>query len=104
MPLRRIRAHYEELSEFERDRVFGLKETGWANRRIARHMGRSDVAIRRCWQEWVDNGRFQRHDGSSRPKATADREDRLTVRSTVIAHDSSLSAILDVRPAHQCPP
>ncbi|GFV61952.1 transposable element Tc1 transposase [Trichonephila clavipes] len=25
-------------------------------------MGRNDAAIRRCWQEWVDNGRFQRHD------------------------------------------
>ncbi|GFX86223.1 hypothetical protein TNCV_2561051 [Trichonephila clavipes] len=27
---------------------FGLKEAGWANRRIARHMGRSNAAIRRC--------------------------------------------------------
>ncbi|GFW25216.1 transposable element Tc1 transposase [Trichonephila clavipes] len=25
-----------------------LKEAGWANWRIARHMGRSDAAIRRC--------------------------------------------------------
>ncbi|GFW20546.1 HTH_Tnp_Tc3_2 domain-containing protein [Trichonephila clavipes] len=88
-----IRAHYKQLSEFERDRIIGLKDAGWANWRIARHMSRSDVAIRKCWQEWVDNGRFQRRDGSGRPKATADREDRLTVRSTVIALDSSLSAI-----------
>ncbi|GFX82683.1 uncharacterized protein TNCV_1193581 [Trichonephila clavipes] len=49
MPRRRIRAHYEQLSEFERGRIIGLKEEGWANRRIARHMGRSDAAIRRCW-------------------------------------------------------
>ncbi|GFU16361.1 hypothetical protein TNCV_4988961 [Trichonephila clavipes] len=46
-----IQAHYEQLSEFERSRIIGLKESGWANRRIAHHMGRSVAAIRRCWQE-----------------------------------------------------
>ncbi|GFV46747.1 uncharacterized protein TNCV_1882061 [Trichonephila clavipes] len=53
-----IRAHYEQLSEFERCRIIELKEAGWANQRIARHMDRSDAAIRRCWQEWVENDRF----------------------------------------------
>ncbi|GFV31621.1 transposable element Tc1 transposase [Trichonephila clavipes] len=38
-------------------------------------------------------GRFQRHDGNSRPRATEDREDRLIVRSTVTAPDSLLSTI-----------
>ncbi|GFX01162.1 HTH_Tnp_Tc3_2 domain-containing protein [Trichonephila clavipes] len=41
----------------------------------------------------MDSGRFQRHDGSGRPKATSYREDRLTVRSTVTALGSSLSTI-----------
>ncbi|GFX21115.1 HTH_Tnp_Tc3_2 domain-containing protein [Trichonephila clavipes] len=93
MPRRRIRAHYEKLSEFERGRIIGLKEGGWANRRITRHMGRSDAVIRRCWQEWVSSGRFQRHDGSGRPRATADQEDRLIVRSAVTALDSLLTTI-----------
>ncbi|GFW62775.1 hypothetical protein TNCV_2625381 [Trichonephila clavipes] len=39
MPYRRIRAHYEQLSEFERDHIIGLKEAGLANRRITRHIG-----------------------------------------------------------------
>ncbi|GFX88136.1 HTH_Tnp_Tc3_2 domain-containing protein [Trichonephila clavipes] len=30
MPRRRIRAHYEQLSEFERDRIIELKEGDWA--------------------------------------------------------------------------
>ncbi|GFV76651.1 HTH_Tnp_Tc3_2 domain-containing protein [Trichonephila clavipes] len=64
-----------------------------ANRRIARHIGRSDEAFRRCWQEWVDSSRFQCHVGSGRPKATADREGRLIVRSAVTALDSSLSTL-----------
>ncbi|GFS83124.1 transposable element Tc1 transposase [Trichonephila clavipes] len=37
MPRCRIRAHYKQLSEFERDRIIGLKEARGANRRIARH-------------------------------------------------------------------
>ncbi|GFW35373.1 HTH_Tnp_Tc3_2 domain-containing protein [Trichonephila clavipes] len=78
----RIRVYYEQMSEFERDCIIVLKETGCTNRGIARHMGRSNAAIRRCWQEWMHNGRFQRRDGSGRPKATTDR-DRLIARSAV---------------------
>ncbi|GFY02133.1 transposable element Tcb1 transposase [Trichonephila clavipes] len=52
---RRIRAHYEQLSEFERGRIIGLKEAGWANRRIARPMGRSDAFLGLIFQQ--DNAR-----------------------------------------------
>ncbi|GFX86856.1 HTH_Tnp_Tc3_2 domain-containing protein [Trichonephila clavipes] len=76
----RIRAYYEQMLEFERGRNIGLKEAGCANRRIVHYMGRSDAAIRRCWQEWAKKGRFQHHDGSGRPRTTADREGRLVVR------------------------
>ncbi|GFV52271.1 HTH_Tnp_Tc3_2 domain-containing protein [Trichonephila clavipes] len=89
MPHFRIGAHYEQLSEFERGRIIGLKEGSWANRRIARQMGRGNAAIRRCWQEWVNNGRFQHHDGSGLPRVTVDQEDRLFVKSA----DSSLQTL-----------
>ncbi|GFY04169.1 uncharacterized protein TNCV_1199471 [Trichonephila clavipes] len=56
-------------------------------------MGRIDAAIRRSWQQWVNISRFERHDLSSRPKATADQEHRLIVRFAVTASDSSLSTI-----------
>ncbi|GFW67434.1 uncharacterized protein TNCV_3391051 [Trichonephila clavipes] len=98
MPRRSIRAHYEQLSKFERGSIIELKEGGCANRRITGHMGRSDVAIRRYWQKWVDNGRFQRHDGSSRPMATEDLSDQL---SQLLIHCYKPS---NVRPAHECPP
>ncbi|GFS84703.1 uncharacterized protein TNCV_4608131 [Trichonephila clavipes] len=62
MPRRRIRAHYVHMSELERGSIIELKEGCWANRRIALYMGRSDAAFRTCWQELVDNSRFQRHD------------------------------------------
>ncbi|UYV75100.1 hypothetical protein LAZ67_12002467 [Cordylochernes scorpioides] len=43
MPRRKIRAYYEHMSEFETGRVIGLKEAGWSNRLIARHLYRSDA-------------------------------------------------------------
>ncbi|GFU85068.1 transposable element Tc1 transposase [Trichonephila clavipes] len=42
MPHSRIRAHYEQLSEFERGRIIGLKEAGWENWRITHLLGRRD--------------------------------------------------------------
>ncbi|GFS99048.1 HTH_Tnp_Tc3_2 domain-containing protein [Trichonephila clavipes] len=70
-----------------------MKEGCWANRRIARHMVRSDAAIRRCWQEWVDKGIFQLQDGSGRSRATADRQDRLIFRLAVTELDASLLTV-----------
>nr|XP_042913807.1 uncharacterized protein LOC122273897 [Parasteatoda tepidariorum] len=93
MPRCRILAHYEKLSEFDRSRIIGLKEDGWTNRSIARHLSRSDAAIRRCWQGWLENGRVQCQDGSGRPRATTESEDRVIVRAAVTAPYSSLSTI-----------
>ncbi|GFX74179.1 transposable element Tc1 transposase [Trichonephila clavipes] len=59
---RRIQTHYVQLSEFQRGRIIGLNDARPTNWRIARHMGRIDSAIRRCWQKWFNNGRFQRYD------------------------------------------
>ncbi|UYV66325.1 hypothetical protein LAZ67_4001331, partial [Cordylochernes scorpioides] len=89
MPCRKIRVHYEHMSEFETGRAIGLKEAGWSNRLIARHLCRSDSAIRRCWQKWVNNGSMQ--DGSGRPRETTEREDRAIVRMAVAAPESTLS-------------
>ncbi|GFU90745.1 hypothetical protein TNCV_4182991 [Trichonephila clavipes] len=34
MPLRRNRRQYEQLTDFDRGRIIGLREAGWSNRRI----------------------------------------------------------------------
>ncbi|GFW15890.1 transposable element Tc1 transposase [Trichonephila clavipes] len=44
MPHRRIPAHYEPLSVFERGRIIRLKEANWANRRKPRRRGRNRYA------------------------------------------------------------
>ncbi|GFV73864.1 HTH_38 domain-containing protein [Trichonephila clavipes] len=53
MPLRRNRRQYEQLTDFDRGRIIGLREAGWSNTRIGRHLGRSDMVVARCWQQWI---------------------------------------------------
>ncbi|GFV39051.1 transposable element Tc1 transposase [Trichonephila clavipes] len=78
MPLRRNRRQYEQLTDFE---IIGLREAGWSNRRIGRHLGRSDMVVARCWQQWITEGRVYRRRGSGRPRNTNDREDRAIRRA-----------------------
>ncbi|GFT53549.1 transposable element Tcb2 transposase [Trichonephila clavipes] len=81
MPLRRNRRQYEQLTDFDRGRIIGLREAGWSNRRIGRHLGRSDMVVARCWQQWITEGRVYRRGGSGRPRNTNDREDRAIRRA-----------------------
>ncbi|GFW95295.1 HTH_Tnp_Tc3_2 domain-containing protein [Trichonephila clavipes] len=70
MPLRRNRRQYEQLTDFDRGHIIGLREAGWSNRRIGRHLGRSDMVVARCWQQ-----DHRRHPVPSREnhKETTDR-------------------------------
>ncbi|GFT10824.1 uncharacterized protein TNCV_1944571 [Trichonephila clavipes] len=73
--------------------IIGLKEACWENWKIDRQMGRIDVDIRRCWQEWANIGEFQLKYNNVQLRATADTEGRLFVRSAITAPDSLLSTI-----------
>ncbi|GFW32887.1 HTH_Tnp_Tc3_2 domain-containing protein [Trichonephila clavipes] len=93
MPLRRNRRQYEQLTDFDRGRIIGLREAGWSNRRIDRHLGRSDMVVARCWQQWITEGRVYRRGGSGRPRNTNDREDRAIRRVGTSAPTTSLASI-----------
>ncbi|GFV11747.1 HTH_Tnp_Tc3_2 domain-containing protein [Trichonephila clavipes] len=92
MPLRRNRRQYEQLTDFD-SRIIGLREAGWSNRRIGRHLGRSDMVVARCWQQWITEGRVYRRGGSGRPRNTNDREDRAIRRVATSAPTTSLASI-----------
>ncbi|GFY17465.1 HTH_Tnp_Tc3_2 domain-containing protein [Trichonephila clavipes] len=77
MPLRRNRRQYEQLTDFDRSRIIGLREAGWSNRRIGRHLGRSDMVVARCWQQWITEGRVYRRGGHPVPSRETIRR-RLT--------------------------
>ncbi|GFU42623.1 HTH_Tnp_Tc3_2 domain-containing protein [Trichonephila clavipes] len=67
MPLRHNRRQYEQLTDFDRGRIIGLREAGWSNRRIGRPLGRSDMVVARCWQQWITEGRVYRRGGQDVP-------------------------------------
>ncbi|GFX57380.1 transposable element Tc1 transposase [Trichonephila clavipes] len=93
MPLRRNRRQYEQLTDFDRGRIIGLREAGWSNRRIGRPLGRSDMVVARCWQQWITEGRVYHRGGSGRPRNTNDREDRAIRRVATSAPTTSLASI-----------
>ena len=93
MPRRRIRQRYEQVEQFERGRIVGLREAGWSYRQIARHLERSDRTVRRCWEQWEHSRTRTRHEGSGRPRMTDVREDRFIVRQARTQPMASLSSI-----------
>uniref|UniRef100_A0A8B9JSY9 Tc3 transposase DNA binding domain-containing protein n=1 Tax=Astyanax mexicanus TaxID=7994 RepID=A0A8B9JSY9_ASTMX len=60
------------LSDFESGRIVGLREAGWSNRRIGRHLGWSDMVVAQCWQQWITEGTVYRRRGSGCPRNTTD--------------------------------
>ncbi|GFX55856.1 uncharacterized protein TNCV_1427181 [Trichonephila clavipes] len=58
MPLRLNRRQYEQLTDFDRGRIIGLREAGWSNRRIGRHLGRA-IVVARCWQSGTEGAIYQ---------------------------------------------
>ncbi|GFY14637.1 transposable element Tcb1 transposase [Trichonephila clavipes] len=75
MPLRRFRRHYEQLSQFKRERIIGMMEAGWSARRVARSLDHYDCVLRRCWDQWIREMSFTRRPGSDHPLQTSRRED-----------------------------
>ncbi|GBM00894.1 hypothetical protein AVEN_151358-1 [Araneus ventricosus] len=73
MHLRRNRRRYEQfrcylrslLSVFERNRSIGLRQVGWLNGCISQHVGRSDMVVVRCWQQWIGEGTVIRRNPDS---------------------------------------
>ncbi|GFS71408.1 hypothetical protein TNCV_5051171 [Trichonephila clavipes] len=52
-PLHRHRRYYEQLPEFERERIIATMETGWSFGQIACHLGRSDFTCCRTRRDWT---------------------------------------------------
>ncbi|GFU16516.1 HTH_Tnp_Tc3_2 domain-containing protein [Trichonephila clavipes] len=68
-----------QLGEFKSmSRIISLREAGWSNRRVsAATLGRSDMVVARCWQQWITEGRVYRRGGHPVPSRETIRR-RLT--------------------------
>ncbi|GBN76927.1 hypothetical protein AVEN_200071-1 [Araneus ventricosus] len=91
MPLRRRRCDYQQLTEFERYRVVGIREGGFSFRDVSERIGRNVSTVHDFWQQWSREGTASSRKGSGRPRGTAEREDR-RVRRLSVAHRTASSA------------
>ncbi|GFX50830.1 transposable element Tcb2 transposase [Trichonephila clavipes] len=81
-----------------------MMEDGWAARRVARQLGRSDCVLRRCWDKRIREMSFTRRPGSGRPQQTSRREDRHIVRNARVQPTASSAAIqAQVAPSLRAP-
>ncbi|GFV35776.1 uncharacterized protein TNCV_913661 [Trichonephila clavipes] len=93
MPIRRFLRQYERLSQFEGGRIIVMKEAGWPARRVARQLGHSDCAVRRCWDQRIREIAFTRRPGSGHPRQTSRRETRHIVRNAHVQPTASSATI-----------
>ncbi|GBO21441.1 hypothetical protein AVEN_162580-1 [Araneus ventricosus] len=91
MSLKRRRSHYQQLTEFERGRVVGLREGGFSFRDIAERLGRNVSTVHDCWQQCSREGTASRRPGFGRPPGTTER-DVHCVRRMAVAHRTASAA------------
>ncbi|KFM68742.1 Transposable element Tc1 transposase, partial [Stegodyphus mimosarum] len=80
MPRRRKRARFEQLTEFERGRIIGLREAGLSYRAVSSRVQRNSSTVMRVWKQWTDECRTTRKSGSGPRNVTSARDDRHLVR------------------------
>ncbi|GFY16220.1 transposable element Tc1 transposase [Trichonephila clavipes] len=71
---------FEQILEFERGRIVGLREAGLSYRAVAARVQRNSSTIMRVSNQWTDEGRTARNSGSGPRNVTSAREDRRLVR------------------------
>ncbi|GBL83402.1 hypothetical protein AVEN_110705-1 [Araneus ventricosus] len=93
MPSKKRRSHYQQLTEFERGHVVGLREGGFSFRDIAERLGRNVSTLHDCWQQWSREVTASRRPGSRRPRGATEREDRRVWRMAVAHRTASAAKI-----------
>ncbi|GFW38415.1 uncharacterized protein TNCV_1332681 [Trichonephila clavipes] len=88
MPGKRARRHFSQLSEtfltVERGLIIGMKAAGWSTSRVAGKVGRSECAVRNCWEQWTRESTHVRKTRSGATRKTTRREDRIIVRQALV--------------------
>ncbi|GFS96691.1 uncharacterized protein TNCV_4754041 [Trichonephila clavipes] len=82
MPPRRYKEKFQQLTEFERERIIGLRE-GFSYRAIRASEQRNSFTVIRAWKQWTEEHRTTRKTGSGRRKATSACDDRRLLRMAV---------------------
>ncbi|GFW34402.1 transposable element Tc1 transposase [Trichonephila clavipes] len=80
MPRRRKGAKFEQISEFKRGRIFGLREARLSYRAVAARVQRNSSTIMRVSKQWTDEGRTDRKSRRGLRNVTSARDDRRLMR------------------------
>ncbi|GFU50322.1 HTH_Tnp_Tc3_2 domain-containing protein [Trichonephila clavipes] len=76
----RSRKAYRHVSDFDKCRIGAYRDCDLSFHSIDARVGRDPVTVSRIWNQWVQDGNKERHDGSQRPSFTSSREDRHVTR------------------------
>ncbi|GFV52079.1 transposable element Tc1 transposase [Trichonephila clavipes] len=80
---------FEQISEFERGRIVGLREAGLSYRAVAARVQRNSSTNMRVSKQWTDEVRTARKSRSGPRNVTSAREDRCLVRMAQTDHTPS---------------
>ncbi|GFS76421.1 uncharacterized protein TNCV_1620551 [Trichonephila clavipes] len=71
MPSRRNKEKFQQLTEFERWRIIGLREGRFSYRAIGARVHRNNSIVMPVWKQWADEHRKTRKNGSRRRMVTS---------------------------------
>ncbi|GFY06216.1 uncharacterized protein TNCV_2680101 [Trichonephila clavipes] len=76
MPPRRKKEKFQQLTEFERGRIIGLREGEFSYHAIGARGQRNSSTVMRVWKQWTDEPQTTRKTGCGQRKVTSAHEDR----------------------------
>ncbi|KFM70563.1 Transposable element Tc1 transposase, partial [Stegodyphus mimosarum] len=94
MPGRRQRRHFQQIDDFTRGMVIGLKRARWSLRQIAADTHMDASTVHRLWLTWLEQGNVGRRKGAGAARATSARVNRRIRRQAVAVPHVICTAIL----------
>ncbi|GFX10106.1 HTH_38 domain-containing protein [Trichonephila clavipes] len=73
---RKQRSAFDQVSEFDRERIVAYRDSGLSFRKIGSRVGRNQTTVMRICDRWMQEGTTDRHGRSHPPQCTISREDR----------------------------
>ncbi|GFU22122.1 transposable element Tcb1 transposase [Trichonephila clavipes] len=83
MSCRKQRSAFDQVSEFDRERIMTYRDCGLSFREIGSCFGRNQRTVMRICDRWMQEGTTDRRSRSHPPQCTTSREDRQIVRMSV---------------------
>lgn len=89
MPRKKQRKPYQQITEFVRGRIVGMREGGFSYREIAARTQCNASTVMRIWKKWTDENQTRRKPGSGAQKNTTPRDNRHLIRMAVTERTAS---------------